>query len=136
MAIKLPSLKANTNNAAKNDHLGDDGDFVFTIDDFIANDPGGANKNANFFFGDTENDRTHQAEYLQAHGIIDNHDGSYTLTSSAIDFKYFVQIGGNGTWSTADVDVTAPACDALLNGDNFDGYVTLNPGPTTLQSVT
>ena len=49
-----------------------------------------------------------------AHGITDNHDGTYTIKVDAEDFSYFVQIGNKGTWSQADVDVTAPpaACRA------------------------
>ena len=34
--------------------------------------------------------------------------GTYTHWSGATDFQYFVQIGNKGTWSQADVDVTAP----------------------------
>jgi len=97
------------NNAAKDDHIGQDGDFTFTIEDLLKNDPGGANKiDGHFFFGDTAADRDNQADYLTNHGIQDNGDGTYTLLSNATDFHYFTQIGNNGTWSNALVDVTAP----------------------------
>ena len=50
---KSPTDKSTLKNgAAKKDFVGDDGDFTFSINDLLANDPGGANKNGNFFFGD------------------------------------------------------------------------------------
>jgi hypothetical protein len=99
------------NNAAKDDAIGQDGDFTFTIQDLLDNDPGGAahlDLETQFFFGSTPEDQADQAGYLAEHGIIDNGDGTYTLTSDATDFKYFVQIGNRGTWSIGSVDVTAP----------------------------
>jgi len=116
------------NNAAKDDAIGQDGDFTFTIEDLLKNDPGGANKLAgHFFFGDSATDQGNQAQYLIDHGIQDNGDGSYTLLSTATDFHYFTQIGNNGTWSQALVDVAAPpAPEPHLGGslftENFDGY--------------
>jgi len=121
--------------AAKKDFVGDDGDFTFSINDLLANDPGGANKNGNFFFGDTAADQANQAAYLTAHHIVkisDADGGTYQIGVGATDFNYFVQIGNNGTWSTAEVDVTAPpaphGCDhtphlsgnELLNNWNFE----------------
>jgi hypothetical protein len=107
MATSPTSKSAPLSNAAKNDALGHDGDFTFTISDLLANDAGGA-KASSFFFGSGDNGGLTQAEYMSAHGIVDNHDGTFTLTSDAFDFTYSVQIGNKGTWSTAAVDVTAP----------------------------
>src|SRR5262245_55245689 len=107
MAQTPTSKSAPINNAAKDDHVGGDGDFTFTIADLLANDPGGAAKTpAQFFFGTAEW-QFKQAEYLELHGIIDNHDGTYTLKSDATfnDFDYMVQIGNKGTWSLAHVTV-------------------------------
>ena len=121
------SKSALASGAAKDDVLGADGHFTFSISDLLANDPGGTAKvdvTKQFFFGDTAADQANQTKYMADHGIIDNHDGTYTLTSSATDFNYFVQIGNKGTWSQAAVDVTAPvphATDALF-AENFDGY--------------
>ena len=137
MAKPPASKSATKNNAAKDDVLGQDGDFIFTIDDLLANDPGGANKNGNFFFGSAADQNTPanpnaQAAYLAAHGIIDNGNGTYTITKDATDFDYMVQIGNNGTWSQAHVDVTAPVPppaqattgDCLFT-ENFDSYTIL-----------
>ena len=119
------------NGAAKDDSVGGDGSFTFTIADLLANDPGGAAKvdtETQFFFGDTAEDQADQAAYLEAHNITDNGDGTYTIEAGATDFNYFVQIGNKGTWSTAAVDVTAPEVeiDPHLGGalftENFDGY--------------
>ena len=109
MATSPTSKSAPLSNAAKDDTLGHDGDFTFTISDLLANDAGGA-KASTFFFGSglDGKDAAHQAAYMSAHGIVDNGNGTYTLTSDAHDFQYSVQIGNKGTWSTADVDVTAP----------------------------
>ena len=96
------------NNAAKDDHVGVD-HFTFTKADLLANDPGGANKNGNMFFGDTVADQNNQSAYLAAHGITDvNNDGVYEIGVGATDIDYYVQIGNNGTWSKAHVDVDAP----------------------------
>jgi hypothetical protein len=105
---KLPTDKAATNNAAKDDVVGLNGDYDFTIKDLLANDPGGANKNGNFFFGDSAGDQAKQAQYLADHHITKISDvdgGTYHVDAGATDFNYFVQIGGNGTWSEAHVHV-------------------------------
>ena len=130
MATSPTSKSALLSGAAKDDAVGLNGDFTFTIADLLANDPGGAAKvsaGTQFFFGDTAADQADQVTYLATHGIIDNGDGSYTLTADATDFKYFVQIGNKGTWSQADVEVTAPEPTPephkgdFLFGENFDG---------------
>jgi hypothetical protein len=111
MSTSPTSQSALKSGAAKDDALGADGHFTFSIADLLANDPGGAAKAdvaTQFFFGSGA-DQQHQAEYLQAHGIVDLGGGNYQLGSNAIDFQYSVQMGNKGTWSTADVDVTAPA---------------------------
>jgi len=125
VATSPTSKSAPLSNAAKDDALGADGHYTFTIADLLANDAGGANHlgTGQFFFGSGA-DQLHQSEYMAAHGIVDNHDGTYTLTAGAIDFQYSVQIGNRGTWSTANVDVTAPVPhtgDNLFT-ENFDGY--------------
>jgi hypothetical protein len=131
MTTSPTSRSALLSGAAKDDTLGADGSFTFSIADLLANDPGGAAKvdvGTQFFFGDTAADQANQAQYLLDHGITDNGDGTYTITSGGEDFNYFVQIGNKGTWSTASVDVTAPdvvidphSGDALFT-ENFDGY--------------
>jgi hypothetical protein len=127
MAQSPSSNSTPKNNAAKDDAVGLNGDYTFTIEDLLANDPGGAAKvdiATQFFFGSTPEDQANQAQYLSDHGITDNGDGTYTLTPGATDFQYFVQIGNKGTWSVADVDVTAPVphLGDLLFEENFDGY--------------
>jgi len=131
MPTSPTSKSALISGAAKDDALGQDGDFTFTINDLLANDPGGAAKlgAGQFFFGDTAEDRLHQDTYLANHGITDNHNGTYTIQDDAIDFNYFVQIGNKGTWSEAHVDVTAPEpvqptyhTGEALFIENFDGY--------------
>jgi hypothetical protein len=123
MATSPTSKSAPLSNAAKDDALGADGVYTFTIADLLGNDAGGANHlgTGQFFFG-SGTDRAHQSEYMAAHGIVDNGDGTYTLTAGAIDFQYSVQIGNRGTWSTANVDVTAPVPHAGDNlfAENFD----------------
>jgi hypothetical protein len=128
---KLPTLKALKNNAAKDDIVGHDGDFNFTIDDLLSNDPGGANKDgSHFFFGVANANGTiptmqEQIDYLLGHGIHANvTDGkfvSFDVTTTATDFDYCVQIGNNGTWSQAHVTVEdtpdAPPVDTHHNGD-------------------
>jgi len=126
MATSPTTKSALLSGAAKDDMLGQDGDFIFSIKDLLANDPGGAAKldlTKQFFFGDSASDQNNQGAYLTAHGITDNHDGTYTIGAGATDFNYFVQIGNKGTWSTASVDVTAPVPHAgdLLFEENFDG---------------
>lgn len=131
MATSPASKSALLSGAAKDDALGADGSFTFSISDLLGNDPGGAAKvdvTKQFFFGSTAADQANQAQYLIDHGIVDNHDGTYTISSAGIDFDYFVQIGNKGTWSVGHVDVTAPepevnphTGDALFT-ENFDGY--------------
>lgn len=126
--------------------MGADGNFTFSIADLLANDPGGAAKvdiTKQFFFGDTAADQANQAQYLADHGIINNGDGTYTITSDAIDFNYFVQIGNKGTWSTASVDVTAPIPvehqGAELFSENFDnlsGSQIVDPASNTVVAMT
>src|SRR5262245_61921047 len=126
MATSPTSKSAPLSNAAKDDVLGADGNFTFKISDLLANDAGGANKSGTAFFFGTAQDQFHQAEYMAAHGIHDNGDGTYTRTSGAFDFDYSVQIGNKGTWSSAHVDVTAPVPAPHLGNalftENFDGY--------------
>src|SRR5262245_28441730 len=100
MATSPTSKSATQSGAAKDDVVGLDGHYTFKIAGLLANDPGGANKIGvgQFFCGNTAADQADQAGYLAKHGIIDNHDGSFTLTSAATDFSYFVQIGNKGTW--------------------------------------
>src|SRR5262245_36041968 len=102
MATSPISTSALNSGAAKNDVVGLNGDYTFTIKDLLANDPGGAAKlgSSQFFFGDSGTaDRTQagQDAYLAAHHITDNHDGTYTIGAGATDFNYFVQIGNKGT---------------------------------------
>ena len=111
MATSPTSKSALTSGAAKDDHVGDNGDYVFTIADLLGNDPGGAAKvdvHKQFLFGTTQADWADQVGYLAKHGITDNGDGTFTINAGATDFQYMVQIGNKGTWSTAYVDVTAP----------------------------
>jgi hypothetical protein len=142
MAKSPTDKSAQTSGAAKDDVVGAHNDFTFTIHDLLANDPGGALKSgiigdapgSQFFFGSTAADQHDQKGYLEAHGIIDNHDGTYTLKSGSdtLDFDYFVQIGNKGTWSQAHVDVVdrpdAPppvvhhGDGDLLFLENFDTY--------------
>jgi hypothetical protein len=127
LAASPTSKSATTSGAAKDDMLGQDGDFIFSIKDLLANDPGGAAKldlTKQFFFGDTAADRADQAGYLAKHGITDDGDGTYTIKAGATDFNYFVQIGNKGTWSEVHVDVTAsvPHAGDTLFFENFDGH--------------
>src|SRR5262245_52789969 len=107
MATSPTSNSALLSGAAKDDAVGLNGDYIFTIKDLLANDPGGAAKvsiDTQFFFGDTAADKANQAQYLFDHGIekISNDDGgTYVIHDNAIDFSYFVQIGNKGTWSQA-----------------------------------
>ncbi|QIG47570.1 hypothetical protein G5V57_07390 [Nordella sp. HKS 07] len=138
------------NNAAKDDVVGLNGDFTFTIADLLANDPGGAakvNVTKQFFFGNTSDydglgandfgvvDFAHggiptvaqQTAYLLAHNITANADFTeFTIGAGGSDIEYMVQIGNKGTWSQADVDVTAPVPVPHVGGnlftENFDGY--------------
>ena len=135
MPTSPTSQSATQSGAAKDDVVGLNGNFTFTIADLLANDPGGAAKvdaAKQFKFGTTEADWTDQAKYLADHGIIDNHDGTYSITTDAFDFQYMVQIGNKGTWSAADVEIgdkPIPQLEAAVAhlGDslfieNFDAY--------------
>jgi hypothetical protein len=125
MGTSPTSKSASNSNAAKDDALGVDanGHVTFTIAQLLANDAGGANKLGvgQFFFGSGHDNDSPLAQqlYMTTHGIIDNHDGTYTAALG--DFDYSVQIGNKGTWSTAHVDV-APHAGGNLFTENFDGY--------------
>jgi len=127
MGQTTTSPQVQINNAAKDDTIIG---VTFTIKDLLGNDPGGAAKldlTKQFFFGDTAADQANQAQYLIDHGIVklsDDNGGTYGINEGALDFSYFVQIGNKGTWSQADVDITAPVphLGAALFTENFDGY--------------
>src|SRR5262245_14488383 len=144
MAQTPASKSALTNGAAKDDHVGLDGDITFTIQDLLANDPGGAAKlgvASQFFFGSNQ-DFNAQKAYLDLHHINYDHDlmsfdrdTVFTLTSESTDIDYMVQIGNKGTWSEAHVDVTAPEpappVDTHHNGGlvaewNFENHTQAN----------
>jgi hypothetical protein len=128
MATSPTTQSALLSGAAKDDAVGDNGETSFTIADLLANDPGGAAKvniDTQFFFGDSADDRDNQAQYLAEHGITyDEATNSYIIGPNATDFNYFVQIGNKGTWSVADVDVTAPPAEPhagdMLFEETFD----------------
>ena len=92
-------------------------------------DPGGAAKadvTTQFFFGDSAADQADQTRYLLDHGIIDNQNGTYTITNFGLDFHYFVQVGNKGAWSEANVDVTRPAhTGPAFFADGFDFYTSV-----------
>ena len=138
MATSPTSKSATTSGAAKDDAVGLNGDYTFTIQDLLGNDPGGAAKQGidkQFFFGSTAADQSNQAQYLLDHGITkisDANGGTYQIGVGATAFDYFVQIGNKGTWSQAHVDVTAPPAPApephagaCLFTENFDSYANL-----------
>src|SRR4051812_15071326 len=117
------SQSAEKSGAAKDDVVGLNGHYTFTIADLLANDPGGI-KAGNFFFGDTKwyadnhividwakggvPTQGDQDKYLAAHGITTTDHITYTINAGAQDFEYMVRMGNKGTWSVADVDVNAP----------------------------
>jgi hypothetical protein len=113
--------------AAKDDAVGLNGDFTFTIQDLLANDPGGAAKvniDSQVLFGTTQEDWDDQEGYLSDHGITFGEvTDTYTVTDKATDFQYMVQIGNKGTWSIADVDVA----NDLLFFEGFDDYTLAPP---------
>ena len=122
-----------SNNAAKDDAIGNDGVFITPTNhcspSVLANDPGGANKLADhFFFGATataDQGMTAQIDYLKnvAGFSYDAVNKVFTIDGTMNDFNYFVQIGNKGTWSEATVDVTAShphASDTALFAENFD----------------
>ena len=115
MAQKPTSNSVLLNNAAKDDAVGLNGDFTFTIADLLGNDPGGAAKvsvDTQFFFGDAAPASgipsiASQVQYLLDHGITANLNAagtsfvSFDIGADADpSFNYFVQIGNKGTWST------------------------------------
>jgi hypothetical protein len=60
---------------------------------------------------------------LAKHGITTEDGVTFHINPGATDFQYMVQIGNKGTWSAANVDVTAPAhAVGSLFSENFDGY--------------
>jgi len=128
MATSPTTKSALQSGAAKDDAIGQDGHFTFTIKDLLANDPGGAAKvdvGTQFFFGDHPPGNgiptiVEQVKYLADHGITANVvDGKFVSFDIGADadpsFNYFVQIGNKGTWSQANVDVTAPAPDPVVD---------------------
>jgi len=136
MATSPTSKSALLSGAAKDDVVGLNGDYNFTINDLLANDPGGAAKvevSKQFFFGDAAPGGgipsiADQVTYLAQHGITANLsvDGksfvSFDIGAGATDIQYFVQIGNKGTWSQGDVDVHGPHVGDNLFTENFDGY--------------
>jgi hypothetical protein len=92
--------------AAKDDAVGLNGDYTFTIADLLANDPGGAAKistSTQFFFGDAPVGGglptiEAQKAYLAFHGITANETFTeFTIGAGATDITYMVQIGNKGT---------------------------------------
>ncbi|QIG49428.1 hypothetical protein G5V57_17915 [Nordella sp. HKS 07] len=150
MAQTPTSKSAPVNNAAKDDVVGLNGDYTFTLADLLANDPGGAAKVSTatqFFFGNTTDyvgiDFAHgglpsieqQKAYLLSHNIVSNAAFTeFTIGVGGTDFEYMVQIGNKGTWSQADVHVTAPVpppVDTHHNGAlvaewNFESHTQAN----------
>jgi hypothetical protein len=130
------------NNAAKDDVVGLNNDFNFTISDLLANDPGGAakvNVDTQFFFGDAAPvgggipTLASQLTYLANHGITGHLNlagtsfTSFDIGETATDINYFVQIGNKGTWSEAHVTmgdtpdpVIIPHLGGALFTENFD----------------
>jgi hypothetical protein len=91
MATSPTTKSALQSGAAKDDHVGDNGDYVFTIADLLGNDPGGAAKvdvTKQFLFGTTQAEWANQKGYLADHGITDNGDGTFTINAGATDFQY------------------------------------------------
>jgi|EndMetStandDraft_2_1072991.scaffolds.fasta_scaffold48575_2 hypothetical protein len=132
MATSPTTKSALLSGAAKDDAVGLNNDYTFTIADLLGNDPGGAAKvdvTKQFLFGTTQDEWANQKGYLADHGITDNGDGTFTINAGATDFQYMVQIGNKGTWSTAHVDVTAPPPEAhageLLFQENWDDYLSV-----------
>ena len=109
-----------------NDIVGANGNYTFTIADLLKNDVNA--KASTFFFGDGL-DALKQTEYMTAHHITDNHNGTYTA-AAGFDFDYSVWTGKGlcGSFSNADVDVKdAPPpvvghLGASLFSENFDYY--------------
>ena len=133
MATSPTTKSALLSGAAKDDAVGLNGDFTFTIADLLGNDPGGAAK-VNVAYGVLLRRRRKRRIRPIRHGTFST---ATIITSSrrhliydshrigATDFQYSVQIGNKGTWSQADVDVTAPAAarwPRALFIENFDGY--------------
>lgn len=108
------------NNVAKDDSL--DPTLDFTKSDLLANDAGGV-KASTFFFGQAVGGQApNQATYELTHGIIDNHDGTFSFDTSNVTlltqgFDYSVQTA-SGTWTTAHVSVGHQGAE--LFSENFD----------------
>jgi len=141
MGTSPTTQSASTSGAAKDDVVGLNGDYNFTIADLLANDPGSAakaNLATQFFFGNIKDYTAGQLKngvptiaaqvnYLAEHGITAHlsADGNSFVSldinpTTGSDFQYMVQMGNKGTWSLADVDVVtnhAPTATA------HEGYV-------------
>jgi hypothetical protein len=145
MATSPTSTSALLSGAAKDDVVGLNGDYNFTISDLLANDPGAAAKlniSTQFFFGDVAPGNffpfpsmLEQVAYLAQHHITAhlNETGtaftSFDINAGATDFRYFEQIGNKGTWSTATVDVAGapvpppvPHDGVSLFSENFGAH--------------
>ena len=124
MATSKTSQSAPLSGVAKDDALGADGNFTFTISDLLAND-GGSVKNLteHFVFGTNAADWADQDKYLADHGITYNEaDHTYTINSDGSDFHYMIQTGNKGTWSTANVgsgQLRRRPCKIVENWDRF-----------------
>jgi hypothetical protein len=102
-----------------NDVVGANGNYTFTIAQLLQNDVNA--KASTFFFGDGL-DALKQTEYMAAHHITDNHNGTYTA-AAGFDFDYSVWTGKGlcGSFSNADVDVkdAPPPVVGHLGGSLF-----------------
>jgi hypothetical protein len=123
IADKIEAIFDNGN--AKDDVIGNglSHSYTFTIADLLANDVNA--KASTFFFGDGL-DALKQAKYMADHGIVDNHNGTYTATAGH-DFEYSVFTTSGkcgGAYSVADVDVKdfVPHQGNLLFADSFENY--------------
>lgn len=89
MATSSTTQSALLSGAAKDDVVGLNGDYIFTVKDLLANDPGGAAKldlTTQFFFGDAGSTTqfADQAAYMAAHGITKISDldgGTYQINA-------------------------------------------------------
>jgi hypothetical protein len=102
--LVTPSKSTPLANGGKDDVLGADGTFTFTIGDLLANDAGV--RADSFFFGSgTDGDSAAaQEKYMEQHEITHNEvTGLYTAEGG--DFQYTVRAGSRSTYSTADVNV-------------------------------
>lgn len=141
MGTSTTSNSAQNSGAAKDDVVGLNGDYDFTIADLLKNDPGGAAKvdvTKQFFFGNITDyaggkygavvngipTLDAQKAYLLDHGITVKIDPvthnwmSFDIGEHGQDFDYMVQIGNKGTWSSAHVDVVGtppPPAPVVIN---------------------